>query len=218
MSKYTSIEEMEKAFKELRVKKEELAAEIEELKETAARLETETEEAAMTGDVNIYRAKKEEKEANASVLYVKEARYATYRDALQDDDVLSFWEEYVSGYNKEFDKKLSAYNGLKNKLTDAYRELLRMQKDALSTRTKMARFMGLNTKPDFSGICPPIIEKTFKMNLLPCASTPMRYGTLRLSDPDMLYYLAVTDTVITDARITPEADVVCGIVSRHLVK
>lgn len=216
MANNKSLEELEISFKETMAKRDKVAAEVEELKKAAAVLDKETEEAAMTGDVGLYLAKKKEKDANAETLYVKSTQLAAIKEELPADEVLSAWENFVADYDKDIEKKMVAYDNLRKKLNDAYMDMVEAQAEALATRERMAKYLGIDSKSNSLNGCPEIIEKTFKMRLMPLRVTSLRYGAMRLSDPDALFCLCNTGLEGPALLASPVATLMHNVLNRHL--
>ena len=203
-----TIAEVETLIQENANKRNTLSAEIEELEKTAAAIEADVQAAAKSDDVDAYLAKKSEKDRIDALLYVKRSALNNIPDVLPVEEVSDAWAAYADTYNKALRKKMKAYTELRQKLSDAFIEMVNLQLEACTTREKLAKYTG-NTV-EFLNPC--IVDKVFAMDYMPCDETSMSlHGTpWRISDPDTLYYLAGVES---DARKLFESEIAKKIIS-----
>ena len=133
------IEEYERQFKQAQAEKEKLSAEIEDLIRQESEMTAAANEAAASGDVDLYMKKAKEKERITATIYVKRMQLekpAPYSAS----DVLASWKDYVERYNRDFTRKLEGYQKAAEALRGLFRDLIDLQNTALKDRERFCAF------------------------------------------------------------------------------
>ena len=161
-------------FKELKqiaqeriAKKAELDKRIADYERCVNEAEQKAQAAAENGNVEEYKAAcKEADEQETELIVAKAQRKKMGEDApLTLDEADESWEEYVTQYNREFDKKYSDYQKKRKILLNAYRELIDLQSQAIEAREWLADNCGIDTK--LKDITDNPFERAFSCNTLP---------------------------------------------------
>ncbi len=212
MAKLT-VEDIDARMKAVQEKEDSFNSEIAELEATGRKIDIEIEDAAKKGDVNLFLAKKKERADIDDMIYVKESAIANLNHEVPFEDTLQAWESYSNQYNKSLNKKLDAYYELRQKMHDAYIDMINTQKDALITRERLARYAGMSIEP--MGVTE--FDRAFDMQFIPC-----KQGYLKLAgapsviqDPDALWYLADSGHVGFDLLTSNIAKTISSVLVWH---
>ena len=176
-----------------------LEAEIEKLEADKQRLEVEAEAAAKSGDISLYREKHQAAGEVTEALYVRKAQLNNTNCLCTREDAGEAWQEYVNGYNREFQKAMDALERARRDLYAAFLVLLDKQHDALQIRESCAQCCGLD--PDTN------LDRIFGgMKMLQDTIDHRYFPAQRLDTPETNYFytaglasrdqLAVWDKII----------------------
>lgn len=161
-------------FSELKQKAQERISRKAELDKRIAeyeRCENEAKEraqvAAENGNVDEYKsASNEAQEYGTQLIVAKAQRKKLGEDApLTRDEADTAWEDYTSGYNKQFDKLFADYQKKRKDLLNTYRELVDLQCQAFEAREWLADNCGIDTK--LQHITDNPFERAFPCKMLP---------------------------------------------------
>ncbi len=193
-------DELVKKDKELRDK---LSADIAALLAREAELDAEMSAAADAGDDVLYRAKKKEKEDVSDSIFVKRSFKDKLSPSVDKDSAAAAWKDYTKDYNKRMQKAIDDFADAKEKLCALYSEMIDYQKDACSTRERLASATGT-----------PV--ESFVMLTIPYQRGLNVLGALKIAnvnliDPDACYYLSVyskkngvNNLAAADAQFRPD--------------
>ena len=215
MGKIT-VEEIEARVKESLDREARLNDEIAELENTGSAIDIEIECAAKQGDVNLYLANKKRRADVDEEIYVKRTAIENNSPGISHEDALQAWNSYAEQYNKNLRKKLDTFYSLRQKMRDAYREMIDLQGDALETRERLARYIGIKVEP----MAVTDFDRDFQMEFVPQNTGELKLaGAPRsITDPDTLYYLAGTGPVLHDLQATPIVKKADGVLVWHRVR
>lgn len=135
------VDELQKQYELNQARGEKIKKRIQELRKVSEGLKAEMEEAAFCGDLDLYRAKKAERETAEEELYVLSAQE---KDSgfIRMDDAEAAWAERMKPYQKDFEKAQAEVLKAGKILSQAYTALLRVQSDALRDRERLLQYTG----------------------------------------------------------------------------
>ena len=203
-----------------KAQRDDLAAEINSLVKKEGELTSAANEAAATGDVDAYMAKKAELDRCTATLYVKRAVSNNMTAVASKEDAREAWSNYAADYDRQMKKKLADFEAEKEKFLQMYSDLVDFQKAALEIRERLAETVGENADD-------------FGMTFIPVRSDPTKeFGLLKLvgyscGDPDSCYYLSnyanknkktLVASYINGIGRDPEEARICSVVATHSSK
>lgn len=211
-----TVEDIDARVKEAQDREARLTDEIAELENTGSAIDVDIEDAAKKGDVDLYLANKKRRADVDEEIYVKRTAMENISADITLEEVLQAWSNYSDQYNKTLRKKLDTYYSLRQKMRDTYRELIDLQGDALETRERLARYVGVKVEP----MAVTDFDKDFTMEFIPQNNSELKLaGAPRtITDPDALYYLAGIGPVLHDLQPNGTVKKMDGVLVWHRVK
>lgn len=190
-----SVKEIEKKYMAAMEEYKNLIARQEEMQRKADSLNEEAEAAAVSGNIEQFKAIKAEASDAEAAAYVMKKRIekSGAEDLFSREEVMQAWGNYAADYNKQLKGMLKKFYDTKAELLLQYSAMVDAQRAACATREKIGAYIGMKINPvaagvdnDFDGLMP--------MDYIPCmkvgeAGTLMIHGS-RIQDADACYYLA----------------------------
>lgn len=151
----SKIDELLNKFKSIRVANLQRTKDVEAANELLEDLREAEHAAVSSGDIDAYREAKAKRIAAEEEAFVLSESAKKISDKLDPAEVKSAWQEYCSGYNKDFAKGLKRYQAARSELANLYYDMIRKQNKALSIRESCAEMLGCNR--DYTGrfVLPP---------------------------------------------------------------
>lgn len=174
--------------------KKKRTAEIEQLKKDLESVNAEMLAAADRGDLDGYKRLDEKKRDIEARIFVYSRSLPNPKNAVTREDVVSAWDSFAKGYNKDTQAKYKAFLADCKELGKKYGELVRIQNAAMIERNKAYEIMGEDRDSD-----------ALSMFMIPCVHSELS-GRWRGSTPE-IEFLACMEMITRD-----EADEYIGII------
>lgn len=180
----TKLERMQAEYLNAQKARTELEARIPQLEADQEHLAAEADAAAASGDLALYREKKEAAQMAADQVFVirKQLEAASAYRTLPD--AKEAWKEYSEAYGKTFEKAWSAYAKDREALYTSFLALVIGQQAALKIREDLATCCGLDLG-DYPG---QTLDRTFPLKMIP-ASFPTGRTMTQLNTPDTDFFV-----------------------------
>lgn len=123
-------------------RKAELRNEINALVAKSNALQADMEKAQEIGDIEAYKAAKEEHDN--TLFKIGAARAKLARPSYNTPEILSAWNGYAEKYNKEFSKRMDSFRKKTMELGKEYMELAKLQNEAMKNRGACGSLIGGN--------------------------------------------------------------------------
>lgn len=215
-----SVKEIEKKYMAAMDEYKSLIARQAEMRQKAERLNDEAEAAAVSGNIEQYKALKAEASDAEAAAYVMQKRIekSGAEDVFSREEVMQAWDNYAADYNKQLKGMLKKFYDTKAELLLQYSAMVEAQRAACATREKIGAYIGLKINPLIGGI-DNRFDGLMPMKYIPCMAAGER-GTLsirgaRIQDADACYYLASLKKSDVDLYRDPEAQKVITVVESH---
>ena len=192
---------------------ESMRAEISRLLQREAELNAEMNAAAESGNVELFKAKKAEKDDVSASIYVKRSCLDKAKGTDHRAEAVEAWNTFAAEYNKKLKNALADIGKQKERLCSLYSDAVDLQNAALTIRERLADAVGMDSKTKFN------------MDFIPCAAGIEAFGLLSLSgvsvkDPDAVYYLSCYSQrnqkrLVAYSEVEPEVDRIFKVVAAH---
>ncbi len=188
-----SIAALDKLVKDRAAEKEQLAKDIDTIKERVEAANKAAQAAAAAGNLDGYKAAQAEAAAFGDQLTVCKAHLHELETTspISEGQAALAWQNYSAQYNKQFDAKLAQYEKIKQELLTVYAELIDIEAAAFATRERIAVNSGLDKKAQ------SLFDKPLDLSF-PCKCLPDKSdtsgpqlgmpGTI-IKNEDALFYL-----------------------------
>lgn len=155
-----TIKEIEKQVESTREAREQMQRAQQENEKQAREYRIKADAAAIAGDVATYKELKALASDAEAVAYVcKRQLEAETENPVTKEQTVEAWDEYATGYNKKIAAKLEKVKKAKAAFIQEYLEAVDMQREACTTRERLAMYAGV--KDDR-------IEGIYRMEYIPC--------------------------------------------------
>lgn len=177
-----SISDFERKIAQGKQAREDLTKEINDLLRQESELKAAALACADAGDVDGYQQKDAAAARVTATIFVKRRMLDKLGPTVTADDARAAWADYAAKHNKALKASLDAFNDEKKKLCGMFADLLSLQGEALSVRTRLAAAVGLE-------------NSEFGLDFIPVRGGISAPGLLKLNgfnafDPDACYYLS----------------------------
>lgn len=189
-----TLKELKRKFELTLKAKGERLAEIDQLKRDREKIDAEMLAAADCGDLDAYMNLDKKKRDIEAKIFVYSRSLPNPKNAVTRDEVVTAWDGFAKGYNKDTQAKYKAFLADCKELAKKYGELVRIQNAALIERNRAYEIMG--EKPN-SDILP--------MYMIPCTYSELS-GRWAKSAPE-IEFLACMGMITSE-----EADAYAGII------
>ena len=181
----TKLERMQTEYLNAQKARTELEARIPQLEADQEHLAAEADAAAASGDLALYRKKKEAAQMAADQVFVirKQLEAASAYQTLPE--AKEAWKEYAEAYGKTFEKAWSAYMKDREALYTSFLALVTGQQAALKIRESLASCCGL----DLGNLPGMALDRTFPLKEKIPDSFPIGRTTTQLNTPDTDFFV-----------------------------
>lgn len=181
----TKLEKMLKEYDNAQASVQGLKDDISRLEADQMTLEAEASDAAKSGNVPLYQAKRDEAKTTADTLFVRRKQLEGTSCIRSKQEARDAWDEYVKEYNKTFSKNWSAYEKAREALYHDFLALVHGQEAALSIREKCADCCGMD--PESHSGLNNTLDSIFPLKMIPDKAQGFRPP--QLNTPDTNFFL-----------------------------
>ena len=215
-----SVKEIEKKYTAAMEEYKNLIARQAEMQRKADSLNEEAEAAAVSGNIEQYKAIKAEASDAEAAAYVMKKRIekSGAENVFSKEEVMQAWENYAADYNKQLKGMLKKFYDTKTELLLQYSAMVEAQRAACATREKIGAYIGMKIEPLAGGI-DNHFDGLMPMDYIPCMKAgetgALMIRGARIKDADACYYLASLKKSDMELYRDPEAQKVISVVESH---